>query len=110
MLKPLLCSSSTQARSAFVETRIGRGLSLLTNANSDHRVLLWHCPSEYTRSRGRHRARVLRPHLMCYQAVKKAGQPKHKPVVGIFVNNQFGPEQLDTTTEEELCVPSSKIE
>jgi hypothetical protein len=30
-------------------------------------------------------------------------------VLGIHVNNQFGPEQLDTVREEELCVPSEKI-
>ena len=35
-------------------------------------------------------------------------QPKHTPVTGIFVNNQFGPERLDTAKEEELCVPSFK--
>jgi hypothetical protein len=32
-------------------------------------------------------------------------------VLGVFVNNQFDPEQaeqLDTVTEEELCVPSEK--
>ena len=26
----------------------------------------------------------------------------------IHVNNQFGPERLDTIKEEELCVPSAK--
>jgi hypothetical protein len=35
-------------------------------------------------------------------------QPKHERVLGIHVNNQFGPEQLDTIKEEELCVPSEK--
>jgi len=35
-------------------------------------------------------------------------QPKHVKVLGIHVNNQFGPEQLDTIKEEELCVPSTK--
>ena len=28
---------------------------------------------------------------------------------GIFVHNQFGPEQLNVTKEEEICVPSSVI-
>lgn len=36
-------------------------------------------------------------------------QPKHAPVTSVQVNNQFGPEQLDTIKEEELCVPSTKI-
>ena len=48
-------------------------------------------------------------HLMCYQAEPAKGQPKHIPVTGIGVNNQFGPERLDTIKEEELCVPSTKI-
>jgi len=33
-------------------------------------------------------------------------QPKFQKATGIFVNNQFGPSQVDTTKEEELCVPS----
>jgi len=36
-------------------------------------------------------------------------QGKHQPVVGIFLTNQFGPEQMDTVREEELCVPSEKF-
>ena len=48
-------------------------------------------------------------HLMCYQAKPATGQPKHVKVLGIHVNNQFGPEQLDTVKEEGLCVPSAKI-
>jgi len=48
-------------------------------------------------------------HLMCYQAKPARGEPKHQKVLGIHVNNQFGPEQLDTVKEEELCVPSIKI-
>ncbi|MFQ5667622.1 MAG: DUF6073 family protein [Candidatus Binatia bacterium] len=35
-------------------------------------------------------------------------QPRHDPRIGIHVNNQFGPEQLDTKKELELCVPSLK--
>ncbi len=48
-------------------------------------------------------------HLMCYQAKPAKDEPKHIPMTGIHVNNQFGPEQLDTIKEEELCVPSEKI-
>jgi hypothetical protein len=44
-------------------------------------------------------------HLLCYQV---KGQPKHRKVQGMQAHNQFGPEQLDTTAEEELCVPSPK--
>jgi hypothetical protein len=47
-------------------------------------------------------------HLLCYQAKPARRQPKHVPFKGIQVNNQFGPEQLDTLREEELCVPSQK--
>jgi hypothetical protein len=35
--------------------------------------------------------------------------PKEGVALGIHVNNQFGPEQLDTVKEEEFCVPSEKI-
>lgn len=35
-------------------------------------------------------------------------QLKHEKVLGFYTNNQFGPEQLDTVKEEELCVPSTK--
>jgi hypothetical protein len=47
-------------------------------------------------------------HLMCYQAKAAGGQPEHVKVLGIHVNNQFGPERLDTVREDELCVPSEK--
>lgn len=47
-------------------------------------------------------------HLMCYQAKPAIGEPRHTPVIGIHVNNQFGAEQLDTIKEDELCVPSTK--
>jgi hypothetical protein len=50
-------------------------------------------------------------HLMCYEVkpVKQPRQPKHTKVLGIFVNNQLAPEQVDTTKPAELCVPSLKI-
>jgi hypothetical protein len=47
-------------------------------------------------------------HLMCYKVKPAKGQPKHTPVVGIRVNNQFGLETLNTKKEDELCVPSAK--
>jgi hypothetical protein len=48
-------------------------------------------------------------HLMCYKVKPARGEPRHEKVTGIFTNNQFGPEQLDTEKEEELCVPSMKF-
>jgi hypothetical protein len=45
--------------------------------------------------------------LMCYQAKPVKGQPKHAKILSIHVNNQFGPELVDTLKEEELCVPST---
>jgi hypothetical protein len=48
-------------------------------------------------------------HLLCYQVTKARNEPKHVPVRGIHVADQFGPEDLNTITEEELCVPSVKI-
>ncbi len=47
-------------------------------------------------------------HLMCYKVKPAENEPKHIKVTGIHVNNQFGPEQLDTKKEAELCVPSTK--
>jgi hypothetical protein len=47
-------------------------------------------------------------HLMCYQVKPARGQLKHARVLNIYTNNQFGPELLDTTKEEELCAPSQK--
>lgn len=47
--------------------------------------------------------------LLCYQAALAKtvpAQPKHEPVVGIFLGNRFGRERVDTTREDELCVPS----
>lgn len=49
-------------------------------------------------------------HLMCYLVAPAPTQPKHSPVPGLFVNNQFGPERLDTIKEEELCLPSLKTD
>jgi hypothetical protein len=34
-------------------------------------------------------------------------EPKGPRVPGIFVNNQFGPEQVDAINEKELCMPST---
>jgi hypothetical protein len=47
-------------------------------------------------------------HLACCLVQRAFGQPRHVPVHGIHVNSQFGPEQLDTVAETELCVPSTK--
>jgi hypothetical protein len=47
-------------------------------------------------------------HLMCYQVKRSSGQPKYDKVLGIYVEDQFGAGQLDTSKEDELCVPSIK--
>ncbi|MFQ5800088.1 MAG: hypothetical protein ACE5H0_15535, partial [Bacteroidota bacterium] len=47
-------------------------------------------------------------HLMCYKVKRAEDEPKHEKVKGIHINNQFGPLQLDTKKEEEICVPSVK--
>ena len=46
-------------------------------------------------------------HLMCYQ-VRQIDLVKFAKKVGVFVNNQFGPEQLDVKKPAELCVPALK--
>jgi hypothetical protein len=30
-------------------------------------------------------------------------------VVGVFVNNQFGPEQIDVKKPDQLCIPALEI-
>ena len=45
--------------------------------------------------------------LLCYQAKPTPGQPKHAKRVGLFVEDGFGPGQLDALKEDELCVPSA---
>ncbi len=47
-------------------------------------------------------------HLMCYKVKPAEDEPKHIKVEGIHTNNQFGPLQVDTKKEAELCVPSTK--
>jgi hypothetical protein len=44
---------------------------------------------------------------VCYKAKPARKQPKHAKRTGVFLDNQFGTEQLDTVKEDELCVPSS---
>ena len=56
-------------------------------------VVRWDCPAN---------------HLMCYQVKQVKTEPKFLKVVGVFVNNQFGPEQLDVKKPSELCVPAQK--
>jgi hypothetical protein len=43
--------------------------------------------------------------LLCYKA--KPGAPKHVRRIGVHLNNQFGPEIVDTVKEDELCIPST---
>lgn len=54
---------------------------------------------------------VKRPlfHLMCYQAKKGTGEPRHIKQKDLQVRNQFDEERMDTVREEELCVPSSVL-
>jgi hypothetical protein len=46
-------------------------------------------------------------HLMCYQ-IKQVDPVPFVKRVGIFVNDQFGPETLDVTKPALLCVPALK--
>ncbi|MBI5506125.1 MAG: hypothetical protein HY899_15120 [Deltaproteobacteria bacterium] len=36
-------------------------------------------------------------------------QPRHTKVLGVFLNNQFGLEQIDTVKEREFCIPSREL-
>ncbi len=46
--------------------------------------------------------------LLCYDVKKSKGEPNHDRT-SVFTNNYFGPEELDTKKEKELCVPSTII-
>lgn len=46
---------------------------------------------------------------MCYRVRLVRGEPRHKPIRGIHTNNQFGPLELKSRREKELCVPSTKV-
>jgi len=45
--------------------------------------------------------------LMCYQVKRVSGGSKFTKVIGAYVNNQFGPEQLDAKTLADLCIPAA---
>jgi len=49
-------------------------------------------------------------HLMCYRIERSSGEPWHRPVPGIHINNQLGPLKISTIKETELCVPSMEID
>ena len=53
---------------------------------------------------------ILNPddHLFCYEVKRADDEPSHVEVTGIYINNQFGPLQLDTEEVRQLCVPSTK--
>jgi len=46
-------------------------------------------------------------HLLCYVARRVKGEPKHISR-RVAVNNQFGPELLNTIREDMLCIPATK--
>lgn len=46
--------------------------------------------------------------LMCYKVKPARGAAKHVKHTGVYVNNPLWSEQVDTQSEEELCVPSLK--
>ena len=47
-------------------------------------------------------------HLMCYKVEPVEGELLHERVKRIHINNQFGPLEVKTDEEKELCVPSLK--
>lgn len=46
--------------------------------------------------------------LLCYKAKISKKEPKHVHQKGVHLHNQFGQEQVDTTTEAEFCVPTTE--
>jgi hypothetical protein len=43
---------------------------------------------------------------MCYQGKGSPRTPRH---TGVFVHDDFGPLQLNTLRENELCIPSQVV-
>lgn len=47
-------------------------------------------------------------YLLCYDLKKIKGEPKFKKQ-NVFVNNQFGPDELEVKKPKKLCVPSEVV-
>lgn len=48
-------------------------------------------------------------HLMCYKVAPAQNEPSHIKELGIHINNQVGPLQLNSEKDNKLCVPSNVI-
>ena len=53
--------------------------------------------------------KTLGRHLLCFPARRDKFSRKHVPASGIFTANEIAGDIVDTTGEEELCVPSALI-
>ena len=50
-------------------------------------------------------------HLLCYQAKRAVGQPKHTKRRAIHVNTQLlSPAQMDSKKADQLCVPTAIVD
>ena len=47
--------------------------------------------------------------LLCFPARRDKFSRKHVPATGIYTANEIAEDIVDTTGEEELCVPSALI-
>ena len=47
--------------------------------------------------------------LVCFKVKPAKGQPKHEKRLAVHVNHAFGPGELDTVKEDELCLPSEPL-
>jgi cysteine-rich repeat protein len=48
--------------------------------------------------------------LVCYRAKPAKDEPKHTAVEGVYLENAFGPERVDTKVESTLCVPTLVVQ
>ena len=46
-------------------------------------------------------------HFACYKAKTTAGTPRFVPVLGVTVDDQFGPRMVDVKKPVQLCVPAN---
>src|SRR5262245_30562980 len=85
------------------------GTSLSVADDFENRVLVLKKPRRLCLPADVNGGGIVRPgsSLLCYQAKRAAGAPKHERVSPILTANAFGAGQLGSKREDELCLPAT---
>jgi hypothetical protein len=85
------------------------GTSLSVADDFENRTLVLKKPSRLCLPADVNGTGIVRPgsSLLCYQAKRAAGAPKHERVSPILTANGFGAGQLGSKREDELCLPAT---